>query len=293
MSYYSYNFNNNYGDYHVRPSLFRGAIRVLLIANIAVFVISNLLGINHFVYTFLGLVPTAVIGKGFIWQFFTYMFVHGGLGHIFMNMFVLWMFGMELENYWGKKEFLKYYLITGVGSGIITYLFSLGSSVPVIGASGAIYALLLAFGMMFPDRRIYIYLLFPVKAKYFVMLLGVMTFISSLGPSTSGISHLTHLGGLIIGYFYFKRKPILDEIRLFFKRNRISNPFKNLIRKIEKKDQSTQTTKSGYETDETMREMVDMILDKISRSGYDSLTEQERKTLYLASKYFAEKQKKN
>ena len=293
MSYYSYNFNSNYGDYHVKPKLFRGAIRVLLIVNIVVFLLSNLLGINNFVYRFFGLVPTSVLGQGFVWQFFTYMFVHGGLGHIFMNMFVLWMFGMELENYWGKKEFLKYFLITGLGSGLITYLFSMGSSIPVIGASGAIYALLLAFGMMFPDRRIYIYFLFPIKAKYFVMIIGAMTFFSSLGGSTGGISHLTHLGGLIVGFIYFKKQIIWNEIQLFFKKFYITNPFKNIIRKEEKEKPKSTKTSSSYETDETMREQVDMILDKIGQSGYDSLTEQERKILYLASKYFASQQKKS
>jgi len=293
MSYYSYNFNNNSGDYHVKPKLFRGAIRVLLIANVAVFLISNLLGINSFVYRFFGLVPTSILGKGFIWQFFTYMFVHGGLGHIFMNMFVLWMFGMELENYWGKKEFLKYFLITGVGSGLITYLFSMGSSIPVIGASGAIYALLLAFGMMFPDRKIYIYFLFPIKAKYFVMILGAMTFFSSLGSPGDGVSHLTHLGGLIVGFLYFKRKILWNELQLLIKKFHITNPFKNFIRKVDKKESKSTPTSSGYATDETMREQVDIILDKISQSGYDSLSEQEQRTLYLASKYFASQQNKS
>lgn len=297
MSYYSYNSFGNMNNQYIRPKLFRGAIRILIIANVAVFLLSNLLGINNFVYRFFGLVPASVISHGFIWQFFTYMFVHGGLGHIFMNMFVLWMFGMELENYWGKKEFLKYFLITGVGSGIITFLFSPTSPIPVVGASGAIYALLLAFAMMFPERKIYVYFLFPIRAKYFVLIIGAITFFSSFGTNTSGISHLTHLGGLIVGYLYFKRKSILFDVKRFFQKHKIKveNPFANFIRKVPKKPKQNpqESSEFKYETDLTLREQVDEILDKISKVGYDKLTEQEKQTLYLASKYFASQQKKS
>src|SRR6056297_2753643 len=134
MSYY----NTNYSRYQMRPQLFKGAIKVLIIANLSVFLVANLLGINNFVFRFFGLVPKTVWSNGFVWQLFTYMFVHGGFMHLFMNMFVLWMFGMELENYWGKKEFLRFFIITGIGSGLITFLFSLNSTVPVVGASGAV-----------------------------------------------------------------------------------------------------------------------------------------------------------
>ena len=303
MSYYSYNSFGNMNNQYYKPKLFRGAIRILIIANVAVFLVTNLFGTNftNFVYRFFGLVPSAVISKGFIWQFFTYMFVHGEFGHIFMNMFVLWMFGMELENYWGKKEFLKYFLITGVGSGIITFLFSPTSTVPVVGASGAIYALLLAFAMMFPERKIYVYFLFPIPAKYFVLIIGAITFFSSFGPNSSGISHLTHLGGLIVGYLYFKRKSLLYDIKRFMQKHKIkfTNPFANFIRKVpkepkqKKQTQHDQSVNYTYETDLTMREQVDEILDKISKVGYDKLTEQEKRTLYLASKYFASQQKKS
>lgn len=294
MSYYSYNSFGNVNNQFVKPQLFRGAIKILIIINTAVFVVSNLLGINGFVYRFFGLVPSSILSHGFIWQFVSYMFVHGGFMHLLMNMFVLWMFGMELENYWGKKEFLKYFLITGIGSGIITFLFSMNSSIPVVGASGAIYALLLAFAMMFPDRKIYVYFLFPVKAKYFVLVIGLITFFSSMGPSTSGISHLTHLGGLIVGYIYFRRKSILYDIKRFLKKHKIRNPFRNFIKKVDKSSDNPQAQSNSfteYQTDQTMREQVDEILDKISKVGYDKLTDQEKQTLFLASKYFASQQK--
>jgi membrane associated rhomboid family serine protease len=293
MSYYSYNSFSNYGNQFYKPRLFHGAVKILIIINAAVFLITGLLGLQGFVYQFFGLVPSLVWTRGFVWQLVTYMFVHGGFMHLLMNMFVLWMFGMELENYWGKKEFMKYFLVTGIGSGIITLLFSLSSPIPVVGASGAIYALLLAFAMMFPDRRIYIYFLFPLKAKYFVLIIGGITFFSSFSDSGSGISHLTHLGGLIVGYLYFKRKSIIVDIKRFFRKHKIKNPFSNFIRKVEKKPSSKHSENFTYETDQTMREQVDEILDKISKEGYDKLTEQEKRTLYLASKYFASQQKKS
>ncbi len=290
MSYYSDNYNQNFGHYHMRPKLFQGAIKILIIINLSVFAFYNILGLNQFFYNIFGLVPRYVWSKGFVWQLFTYMFIHGSFMHIFMNMFVLWMFGMELERHWGKKEFLKYYLVTGIGSGLITFLFSLTSPIPVVGASGAIYALLLAFAMMFPDRKIYIYFLFPVKAKYFVLVIGLITFFSSFNSVGSGISHLTHLGGLIIGYLYFRRARLFSDIKAVFKRLNIPNPFKKIIRKVDKDKKEDFST---FKTDETMREQVDIILDKISRNGYDSLTEQEKRTLYLGSQYFAKRDKQN
>ncbi|MFP4547801.1 MAG: rhomboid family intramembrane serine protease [Fidelibacterota bacterium] len=292
MSYYNSN-STNYGQYHMRPQLFKGAIKVLIITNLVVFLVTNLLGINNFVFRFFGLVPKAVWSNGFIWQLFTYMFVHGGFMHLFMNMFVLWMFGMELENYWGKQEFLRFFIITGIGSGLITFLFSLNSTIPVVGASGAVYALLLAFAMMFPERRIYLYFLFPIPAKYFVLIIGLVTFFSSIRPTTGGISHLTHLGGLVVGYIYLKRNYLKYKMKQWLPNISIKNPFSKIIRKVEKDKSKSTNNSTKYDTDETMREQVNIILDKISREGYDNLTEDEKRTLYLASQYFAEHQKKS
>lgn len=291
MSYYSYNFNSNFNNQYVKPKLFRGAIKILIIINATIFVLANLLQINGFVYSIFGLVPKAVWTNQFVWQFFTYMFVHGSTMHLLMNMFVLWMFGMELENYWGKKEFLKYYLITGVGSGFITFLFSINSTIPVVGASGAIYALLLAFAMMFPERKIYIYFLIPIKAKYFVMIIGVITFFSSMGPTT-GVSHLTHLGGLIVGYLYFRRKMILLDIMKFLKKIKFVSPKQKTKETYTSANNQAQSGNYRYETDKTMREQVNEILDKVNKVGYDGLSEQEKRTLYLASKYFANQNRK-
>jgi len=293
-----YNYNNNYNSssygYRVRPGFDKStAVSQIIIANVGAFFI--FLMAPRFVTNYFGLKPAWTLSKLFLWQPLTYMFVHGGFWHIFINMFILWMFGKELETIWGKKEFFKYYFITGIGSGLITLIFSLGSPIPVVGASGAIYGLLVAFGMMFPSRKIYLWFLFPIEAKYLVIIMGLITFFSTLTGQSGGISHLTHLGGLLIGflYMYFKGVDIkipslnIPKINIKFK-----NPFKKIIRKVDK-DESKTAGIDKYDTDNTLRERMNEILDKINKHGYESLTKQEKQTLYLASQYFSKKNKDN
>jgi membrane associated rhomboid family serine protease len=162
---------------------------------------------------YFGLVPVLVWKKYFLWQLFTYIFLHGGFSHIFFNLLALWMFGGELENYWGAKKFLFYFFFCGVGAGICTVIFSPYQFVPTIGASGAIYGLLLAFGWLFPNRLIYIYFLFPIPAKYFVIVFGLIEFFSSMQGAGGGVAHLTHLGGLLFGLFYMAYPMIRQKIR--------------------------------------------------------------------------------
>jgi len=286
------NYNQNYTGYnqqYIRPRIFTGAVKNIIIANLVVFLFMTLFQTERFFLYYFGLVPQLVWGRGFVWQLFTYMFIHGGFGHIFMNMFVLWMFGSEIENTWGKREFYKFYFITGIGSGFITLLFSLNSTIPVVGASGAIYAILVAFAMMYPNRLIYFYFLIPIKAKYFVLIMGVITFFSSFSQGGSGISHLTHLGGIIIGYLYLTKQNLASKIRIKIPRISIKNPFKNIIRKVDKK--STHPDVNLYGTEQTMREELDRLLDKINQAGYEKLSENERRNLTLIGKYFADKDK--
>lgn len=313
MNPYNYRQYNRPNLNFVRPRLFRGAIRNIIIANVSVYLVMILFQAQQFITFNFGLVPHDVLTKGYVWQLFTYMFVHGGFGHLFWNMFVLWMFGMEIENYWGKREFYKFYFITGVGSGLITLLFSASSRIPVVGASGAIYAVLVAFAMLFPERQIYFYFLIPIKAKYFVAIMVVITFFSTLAPGGSNISHLTHLGGLAIGYLYLSRFKLLTALRRgglsanwHWPRLKIRNPFRNLyFARRRKKYKSAKYTESSrpaeptpppsgsYQAEETMREELDRILDKINSDGYDGLSAQEKSTLYLLSKYFADKDRRN
>jgi membrane associated rhomboid family serine protease len=186
----------------------------------------------------LGLVPILVVRRLWLWQLGTYMFLHGGLTHILFNMLALWMFGTELERVWGSRYFVKFYFVTGIGAGVLTVLFSLLPFGParqlytsdIIGASGAIYGLLLAFALYFPDRPIYMYLLFPIPAKFFVLIFGAIAFYASVSGAGGGVANATHLGGLLVAYLYLKapRSNLLGEIRyqyLRWKLNRTRKKF--------------------------------------------------------------------
>ena len=203
-------YSSRYGgpSFSFGPGPLSTALKYLIGANVAIFTL-QFVADPWLTYTF-GLMPIAVVRELRVWQLVTYMFLHGSVLHILFNMVALWMFGAELEQAWGTREFLKFYFATGVGAGVLTVLFSflpfgfaetLRHSV-VIGASGAIYAVLLAFAMRFPDRLIYLYLIVPIPAKYFVMIMGAIAFYASLGES--GTANATHLGGLLVGYLYLR-----------------------------------------------------------------------------------------
>lgn len=179
------------------------AVKNLILANIAVFLGQILLPqfINAGIF---GLIPQSVTRNFTIWQLVTYMFLHGDFWHIFFNMFVLWMFGIRLEGTWGTQEFLKYYFLTGVAAGVANVLWNFGSPIPTIGASGAVYGLLAAFALFYPEERIYLYFLFPIRAKYFALIFGVIEFLSAY--SQDGIAHIAHLGGMVAGFFYIKHR---------------------------------------------------------------------------------------
>jgi membrane associated rhomboid family serine protease len=159
----------------------------------------------------LGLVPQWVVRDLRVYQLVTYMFIHAGLFHILFNMLALWMFGTELERVWGTRFFLKFYFITGIGAGCLTILLSLMPFGPlsqlyrqdIIGASGAIYGLLLAYAMYFPERRIYMYFVFPIPARIFVLIMGAIALFSSISES-GGVANATHLSGLLVAYLYLK-----------------------------------------------------------------------------------------
>lgn len=186
-------------------------VKWLLIINTAIFVLNFfavvLIGTDPFLV--FGLAPWQVLERGYIWQLFTYLFLHGGLMHILFNMLTLWMFGADLERDWGTKRFLQYYFLCGIGAGVCVVVANLLVGNPytrTIGSSGAIYGLLMAYGLLYPDRVVLFSFLFPMKAKYFVMILGAIAFLSSFGAAGSGVSHLAHLGGMIFGYAYLKAR---------------------------------------------------------------------------------------
>ena len=208
-------------------------VKLLLIANFAVFIFEALLysfsgrsAYDELVKWF-GLVPAGVIPLLHVWQPFTYLFLHDvhSIWHILMNMFMLWMFGRELELVWGRNRFLRYYFLTGVGAGLINVIVKMvpalfGQGIPnsayvsTIGASGAIFGILIACAILFPDRRVYL-LPFPVamSMRTIVIVMTVLTFLGTFGLGADNVSHLCHLGGLLVGYIYLRRGSFLYGLR--------------------------------------------------------------------------------
>jgi membrane associated rhomboid family serine protease len=257
-----------------------------------------------------------------IWQLVTYMFMHGNFGHIFFNMFALWIFGAALENTWGQKRFLIYYMVCGIGAGLIQLLViglrinSLSQSLPpdavqmiyengrailyegknyigdlgvlnmtinsvTVGASGSVFGLLLAFGLLFPNSLIYVYFLLPIKAKWFVIIYGAIELFYGVTGTADGIAHFAHLGGMLFGFFL---------ILYWNKGNRF---FHFKIPSLKKKKINKYKISSNYQyephylSDEEYNyqkkqneEKTNQILDKISKNGYDSLTKEEKDFLF-------------
>lgn len=215
-------------SYQFGPGPLGPAIRALLIANVAAFVLTFFL--PQLLLTF-GLRPADVIEKGTIWQLVTYMFLHGSPTHLLFNMLFLWMFGVELERMWGTTFFTKFYFACGLGAGLTQILLGI---VPLpftapfwfqstIGASGAIFGVLLAYALYFPTRPILVFFMFPVPAKYFVMIYGGLELLYAMGGG-GGVAHTAHLGGLATAYLYLKGKRInlLSEIQYRYLKWRIN-----------------------------------------------------------------------
>ncbi len=248
-------------------------VKLLMILNFGMYVLQWAFAFMDISLIHEHLVLSPRVWDGEIWQIGTYMFLHSIQDpfHIIFNMLALWMFGKELERVWGSREFLKYYLICGIGAGITFLFFSSGS---VVGASGAVFGILLAFGMTFPDQIILMSFIFPVKAKYMVIFYGVITFFNIAKPDGGNVAHLAHLGGMVFGFFYIKRE--------WFVAKRMPRPKpiepKMSIRPVQTVDRQKE-----------LNERVDTILDKINDVGYDNLTAEEKAILLQASDRLSKK----
>lgn len=225
------------------------SIKLLLIVNAAVFLVRTLVALiwgpeTEFAVLVMsfGLVPRGVTHGLRVWQPFTYLFLHGGIFHLLVNMLGLWMFGADLERTWGRRRFLFYYFLTGVGAGVLNIVVKtivdpagLGSArIPTIGASGAVYGILLAAALMFPQRQIWL-IPFPVTIpmKVYVLIIGAIAFYGSLDPRGDTISHITHLGGILVGYVYLRRGSFLYRVRNSisdWKRRRLRRKFEVYMR---------------------------------------------------------------
>jgi membrane associated rhomboid family serine protease len=295
----------------------------LLIVNVLAFIAT-------FVFERSGIDLTRMLGLHFflasefhIYQFITYMFLHGGFTHILFNMFALWMFGSVIERVWGPKKFLFYYICCGVGAGftqelvqyitysmegIAAYQYVNAGGVQMttdayinlwttIGASGAVYGILLAFGMIFPNERLFIIPFpFPIKAKWLIVGYIAIEMFSAMSGPGDGVAHMAHLGGMLFGFLlirYWQKHP---DSSAGFGRSRGQEFFDNLKRKYDARQnqqhmKAEHTSAPRRETDEEYnarqrknQEEVDAILDKIRKSGYDSLTKEEKKKLFDQSR---------
>lgn len=302
------------------PTVTKNLLIINVLAFIAMLVFEQTSGIN--LNDLLGL--HFFMASNFqIYQLFTYMFMHAGWEHIILNMFMLWMFGSVVEHVWGAKKFLFYYIVCGIGAGLMqeiaqffsVYLMfnaqqaiSIGDSLAVmsqfsvqlnnlttVGASGAIYALLLAFGMLFPDQKMFIIPIpIPIKAKWMIIGAIAVELFSAMATSNDNVAHLAHLGGMVFGFFlikYWQSHPQYD-----FDSSNDTRFFNELRSKWEQHQQKQaesgneeqfQTPKTDWEYNEEkqkLQEETDRILDKIRKSGYDSLTKEEKQTLFDQSK---------
>jgi len=298
-------------------SLFPPIIKLLLLSNVVIYIIFNLilanykidnLSLEEYVIKYFSLMP---LGSGFFypWQLVTYMFLHGGFFHLLLNMFALWMFGAELENLWGQNRFLFYYMLCGIGAGLCNlFIAPLFSSVgPTVGASGAIYGILVAYGYLFPDRLIYIYGVLPVKAKFLVIFYMVIEVFSIAGGANSGIAHMAHLGGGVIGFIYlltfYKKSPsgffnnspgLKDRFSSYTssgKRTETKPVYNEIIKNKNsatevryQEIESTDFKKEIENQEKAAQEKINAILDKLSEGGYQNLTPEEKKVLFQESK---------
>ncbi len=300
----------------------------LLIINLIAFLATTVLQLRGIDLSNIGGLHFFMANDFHLYQLVTYLFLHANFMHILSNMFGLWMFGCVIENVWGPKKFLFYYITCGIGAGLLQEIAQLGqfymmisaqdpsvtfgeifaigqqlsgqlNAWTTIGASGAVYAVILAFGMTFPNERLFIIPFpFPIKAKWFVLGYVAIEFFSALGTSGDGVAHTAHLGGMLFGFLmirYWNRHPNSG-----YDRGRGMQFFDNLKRNFEQRKQhqgnysnpNMHVNRGGCSKEDDMeynarkrqnQEEIDAILDKIRKSGYDSLTKEEKKKLFDAS----------
>lgn len=268
----------------IGPGYLSPVIKILLLVTTGIYFVQLLVPqvTGYFAFT------PIVFQEGFplyIYQVVSYMFLHGGFFHLLFNMLALWMFGTEIEYTWGSKPFLRFYFLGGICGALLTlivYAVTGGSAIlgasggPVVGASGAIYALLIAYWLMFPDRLLYLFFFFPLPVKFAVPIMMLIGFFA--GGANSGTAHMAHLGGALFGLAYLK---------MDWRWMAIGRKLKNL----RYRRQEAKLHKRRQEAEDIMKK-VDAILDKINEVGMENLTKAERKFLEEASSQLA-KQKEH
>ncbi len=253
-------------------------VKRLLIANAVVFALTWVIG-PAFVFDWFSFQPTKILLRP--WTPLTYMFLHGDFWHVFMNMLVLFFFGPPLESKWGSNEFIRYYLVCGLGGVALSFLFV---SYSIIGASAAVYGVMLAFAMAWPNAPIYIWGIFPIPAKWLVAFFVLITFSSAFGGAGGGVAHFAHLGGFAAGFLYLKTdwraSQAIQNIGKAARARRLAI--------VPREDREASTSARRGRRDDTGErktlDAVDQVLDKISAEGMSSLTAEEKLLLDEVSK---------
>ncbi len=266
-------YDRDYYGYGINRKKYNNVVGILMGINIFIFILQSF----NFgaMLKWFGLIPVLVVKDLYVWQLFSYMFLHGSISHLLFNMFALWMFGREIEFMWGSKSFLIYYLLCGLGAGITTIITGPFSPIPTIGASGAIYGLLYAYSFLFPERYIYLWFFIPLKAKYMALIFGVFEFMAGIGATGSNIAHFAHLGGLLTGYIILNRYKLMRKMKGEYAKRK---PEDDGVYDIKEDDVITDVI--------NMKE-VNRILDKINQYGMDSLTTEELEYLKRAREHFS------
>ena len=253
-------------------------VKRLLIANTVVFALTWVIG-SGFVFEWFSFQPTNVLLRP--WTPFTYMFLHGDFWHVFMNMLVLFFFGPPLESKWGSREFIRYYLVCGLGGVALSFLFV---SYSIIGASAAIYGVMLAFAMAWPDAPIYVWGIFPVKAKWLVGFLFLVTFSNAFGGAGGGVAHFAHVGGFAAGLLYLKTDWRASQAIQNMGKAARARRFAIVPREEREAAEGARRRRSDVASEEKTLDAVDQVLDKISAEGMASLTTKEKRLLDEVSK---------
>jgi membrane associated rhomboid family serine protease len=245
------------------------AVRALVTANLAFFLLQMLTGAR--LTAWFGLAPARVLQDLWLWQIGTYMFLHAGFFHLLLNMYVLWTFGREIELQWGSLPFLWYYLVCGWGAAVFNILFSPTGTAPSVGASGAIYGVLVAFAVMFPQTIVYLYFFIPLRVRQLVLLFAGIEFLAGFSGSSSGVANIAHLGGMLTGYLYLKSGTV---------RWRAGRLWSGLTSRARAAFGSRREAPRFHD----LNAEVDRILDKILKQGVQSLTREEQELMRRYSK---------
>ena len=257
----------------IGPGGMSRAVRNLLIVNIAAFIPYLLPSVRGYLIGLGSLIPSYTFFGGQVWRLATYMFIHGGPFHLAFNMLALWMFGVELEQYWGSRKFTVFYFAAGIGAGLFSLLLIFSPAmrfVPIVGASGAILGILTMYAYYFPDRTLLMFFVFPMPVRLAVAVIGLISLVLSMG-TLGGIAHITHLGGIVVALLYIRF-------------NRPVSAWLDSQRRHHRERQMRSNAEDNARRDRYFRDVIDPILAKLSKSGMDSLTKQEKKLLFEASR---------